>query len=239
MTPEFLRLERISAAYGDLQVLWNVDLRVAAGELVAVLGPNGGGKSTLLRVVAGLMRPIAGQVILLGRNVTYLNAPKRVRLGVAMVPEARGLFIGMTVKENLVMGAFTRADTTEVARDLERVLTLFPDLKERLKRIAGTLSGGEQQMCAIGRALMGRPQLLLIDELSFGLAPGLAERLLVAVKGINQDGATVILVEQDVVAALGYADRGYVVSGGHVVREGPSAELLADPAIKKSYLGMG
>jgi len=172
-----------------------------------------------------------------GLDVTSLKAAARVRRGISLVPEGKRLFSGMTVKENLMMGAFVRTDESEVARDLERVLTLFPSLRMKLEQGAGTLSGGEQQMCSVGRALMGRPRLLLVDELSFGLSPVLADRLFSTLSEINREGMTIVLVEQDVVAALGHADRGYVIAGGRIVREGTSDELAGDRMIKKNYLG--
>jgi branched-chain amino acid transport system ATP-binding protein len=235
--PELLRLVDIEAGYGGLQVLWNVDLVLQTGEYVAVLGANGAGKSTLLKVVAGLLRPTRGEVILDGTAITSLGAARRAGLGIALAPEGRGLFTGMTVKENLIMGAYARPRGPEVARDLEWVLGLFPDLGGKLRRIAGSLSGGEQQMCAIGRALMGRPRLLLIDELSFGLAPKLADHLLEALGMINRAGTAILLVEQDALAALRGATRAYVVADGRVVKSGQSADFLADPAIQRSYLG--
>ena len=238
MPGKLLELTGVSAGYGDIQVLWDVDLFIGTGEYVAILGSNGAGKSTLLKVIAGLIHPRSGEVAFEGRKITSLNAQARVPLGLSLAPEGRRLFAGMSVKENLLMGAFVRPRSAEVARDLQWVLGLFPDLRERLSQVAGTLSGGEQQMCSIGRALMARPRLLLIDELSFGLAPTLVERLLEAVKGINHDGTAVVLVEQDVLLALHCAARGYVMDGGRVVKEGTGAGLLEDPLIRRSYLGI-
>lgn len=237
MSSELLRIDGLAAGYGDLQILWNVDLRVDVGEYVAVLGSNGAGKSTLLKTIAGILRSMNGAIVFDGLDVTSLKAAARVRRGISLVPEGKRLFSGMTVKENLMMGAFVRTDESEVARDLERVLTLFPSLRMKLEQVAGTLSGGEQQMCSVGRALMGRPRLLLVDELSFGLSPVLAERLFSTLSEINREGMTIVLVEQDVVAALGHADRGYVIAGGRIVREGTSDELADDRMIKKNYLG--
>jgi branched-chain amino acid transport system ATP-binding protein len=234
---ELLRLASLDAGYGDLQVLWNVDLRVNAGECVAVLGSNGAGKSTLLKTIAGLVRPMSGAILFDGMDVTSLNAAARVRRGISLVPEGKRLFSGMTVKENLMMGAFVRSDGSEVAQDFERVLTLFPSLRDKLTQVAGTLSGGEQQMCSVARALMGRPRLLLVDELSFGLSPVLTERLFGALSEINREGTTIVLVEQDVVEALAHAHRGYVIAVGRMVREGTNDELAADRTIKKDYLG--
>ena len=237
MPRELLRVDGVAAGYGDLQILWNVDLRVDAGEYVAVLGSNGAGKSTLLKTVAGVLQPMHGAIWLDGVDITSLKAAARVRRGISLVPEGKRLFAGMTVQENLMMGAFVRNDASEVAHDLDRVLTLFPPLRTKLAQVAGTLSGGEQQMCSVGRALMGRPQLLLVDELSFGLSPVLADRLFSSLSEINREGMTIVLVEQDVVAALAHAHRGYVIAGGRIVREATSGELASDPMIKKSYLG--
>ncbi len=238
MRGRLLELSSIAAGYGDIQVLWDVSLWLEKGEYAAILGSNGAGKSTLLKVIAGLTHPSGGKVMWEGNTITSLNTYDRVALGVSLVPEGRRLFAGMSVKENLLMGAFVRPRSAEVARDLEWVLGLFPDLERRLSQIAGTLSGGEQQMCSIGRALMGRPRLLLIDELSFGLAPALAERLLEAVRGINHDGTTVVLVEQDVLSALRHAGRAFVMERGRVVKEAVAEDLLADPLIQRSYLGI-
>jgi branched-chain amino acid transport system ATP-binding protein len=238
MTADLLRVSRLAAGYGDLQVLWGIDLHVGAGEWVAVIGSNGVGKSTLLKAIAGILRPTSGSVECEGRDVTALSAAARVRCGLSLVPEGKRLFTGMTVEENLLMGAFARGDRTEAKRDLEKVLTLFPALKDRTAQIAGTLSGGEQQMCSLGRGLMARPKVLLVDELSFGLAPAVTASLLDAMAGIVRDGVSVVLVEQDVLAALRRAHRGYVIRTGQVVREGSGVELIADPTIRKAYLGL-
>jgi branched-chain amino acid transport system ATP-binding protein len=237
VSAELLRVDHLAAGYGDLQVLWNVDLRVHAGEYVAVLGSNGAGKSTLLKAIAGLLRSMGGAIMFDGIDITSLTAAARVRRGISLVPEGKRLFTGMTVLENLTMGAFVRSDSSAVARDLERVLALFPPLRVKLEQVAGTLSGGEQQMCSVGRALMARPRVLLVDELSFGLSPVLAERLFSSLAEINRDGMTIVLVEQDVVAALAHAHRGYVIAGGKIVREGTNRDLASDPVIKKNYLG--
>lgn len=232
-----LRIADLEAGYGDLQVLWSVNLRVDVGECVAVVGANGVGKSTLLKVIAGVLPVMRGAIVFDGTDITAMNAAARVRRGISLVPEGKRLFAGMTVKENLMMGAFARRDSSEVTGDFERVLDLFPTLRGRLDQVAGTMSGGEQQMCSVGRALMGRPRLLLVDELSFGLSPIVADRLFQAVAAINREGVTIVLVEQDVLAALGQADRGYVIAGGRVVREGASGDLVADRTIKRNYLG--
>jgi branched-chain amino acid transport system ATP-binding protein len=237
MSTELLRIARLAGGYGDLQVLWDIDLCVQPGEYVAVLGSNGAGKSTLLKTIAGVLRSMTGSIVFDGTDVTALKAAARVRQGISLVPEGKRLFSGLTVKENLMMGAFSRTNPTEIQRGFESVLELFPPLRVKLGQIAGTLSGGEQQMCSVGRALMGKPRLLLVDELSFGLSPMLADRLFSTLSKINEEGTTIVLVEQDVVAALRYAHRAYVIAGGRIVREGPSEELARDPMIKKSYLG--
>lgn len=237
MAGTLLRIADLEAGYGDLQVLWSVNLRIDVGECVAVVGANGVGKSTLLKVIAGVLPVMRGAVVFDDTDITTMKAAARVRRGISLVPEGKRLFAGMTVGENLMMGAFARADAPEVAADFDRVLELFPTLRERLDQVAGTMSGGEQQMCSVGRALMSRPRLLLVDELSFGLSPIMADRLFQALAAINREGMTIVLVEQDVLAALGQADRGYVIAGGRVVREGTSGELAVDRTIKKSYLG--
>jgi branched-chain amino acid transport system ATP-binding protein len=237
MSTELLRIAHLAGGYGDLQVLWDIDLCVQPGEYVAVLGSNGAGKSTLLKTIAGVLRSMTGSIVFDGTDVTALKAAARVKQGISLVPEGKRLFSGLTVKENLMMGAFARTNPTEIRRDFESILELFPRLKVKLTQIAGTLSGGEQQMCSVGRALMGKPRLLLVDELSFGLSPMLADRLFSTLSKINEDGTTIVLVEQDVVAALRDAHRAYVIAGGRIVREGTSEEIARDPMIKKSYLG--
>ena len=238
MTTELLRVSEVSVGYGDAPVLTDVDLHVQRGEWVAVIGSNGAGKSTLLKTIAGLLRAKSGSVTWEGRDITPLSAAARVRYGISLVPEGKHLFAGMSVVENLFMGAFARSDRGEAKQDLEQVLTLFPALRDKLSRIAGTLSGGEQQMCSLGRGLMARPKLLLVDELSFGLSPGLTAELLEAMVGIVKGGVSVLLVEQDVLAALKHAHRGYVIGSGQVLRRGTGSELIADPGIRKAYLGM-
>jgi branched-chain amino acid transport system ATP-binding protein len=238
MTTPLLRASRLSVGYGDLQVLWGIDLYVGPGEWVAVIGSNGVGKSTLLKAIAGILRPTTGSVEWEGRDVTALSAAARVRCGISLVPEGKRLFTGMTVEENLLMGAFARRDRAEAKRDLKKVLALFPALKDRTAQIAGTLSGGEQQMCSLGRGLMARPKLLLVDELSFGLSPAVTSDLLDAMAAIVNDGVSVVLVEQDALAALKRAHRGYVIRTGQVVHEGSGAALIADPRIRKAYLGL-
>ncbi len=238
MAAPLLEVSGLSAGYGALQILWDVVLGVHDSEYVAVLGSNGVGKSTLLKTIAGILPAMSGTIRWQGRDITHLGPASRVRLGISLVPEGKRLFAGMTVRENLVMGAFARRDRSGVATDLDWVLSLFPPLSGKLERVAGTLSGGEQQMCAIGRGLLARPRLLLVDELSFGLSPIITDALLETVANINREGMSVILVEQDVLAALRYARRGYVISEGRIVKEGPAANLAADPLIKKNYLGV-
>ena len=231
--------ERLDVAYGDVQVLWGISLAVGRGEAVAFIGSNGAGKTTLLRALSGTVPVRAGRLTFRGQDVTALPPDRRVALGLAHVPEGRQVFSGMTVRENLLMGAYSRRDGREqVQADLERVFALFPALAERRDQLAGTLSGGEQQMVAIGRGLMGRPELLLIDELSLGLAPVVVERLAEAVHEVHRSGTTLLLVEQDVQTALEMAGRGYVIANGRVALEGSSADLLRSPEIREAYLGI-
>lgn len=232
-------MEGLDAGYGDVQILWGVSLAVASGEAVALIGSNGAGKTTLLRALSGTVPTRGGRVLFKGQDITGLSPDRRVALGLAHVPEGRQVFNGMTVRENLMMGAYTRRDgRAEVQADLERVLGLFPVLAERRDQLAGTLSGGEQQMVAIGRGLMGRPELLFIDELSLGLAPVVVERLVEAVREVHRAGTTILLVEQDVQTALEMAARGYVIANGRVAMQGASADLLRSPEIREAYLGI-
>jgi branched-chain amino acid transport system ATP-binding protein len=234
-----LELKSLDFAYGDVQVLWDINVAIEAGEIVALVGSNGAGKSTLLKNIAGLYRPIRGEIAFNGENITKLAADARVHSGIALVPEGRQLFFGMTVRENLMIGAYARRDGRKVVLDdLARIYELFPELSEREGQLAGTLSGGEQQMCAVGRGLMSAPRLLLIDELSLGLAPVIVDRLMATVKAIHQRGVTIFLVEQDIQAAFEMAGRGYVMETGHIVQQGTGQELLADEKIKEAYLGI-
>jgi branched-chain amino acid transport system ATP-binding protein len=235
-----LEIRDLEAGYGQIQVLWNVNISVGEGEIVAMVGSNGAGKTTLLKTIAGLIRPRGGEITLNGEPVTRLTPDVRVKLGISLVPEGRQLFSGMTVEQNLMMGAYSRDNPkNEIARDLDRVFDLFPALRERSTQLAGTLSGGEQQMCAIGRALMADPKVLLIDELSLGLAPVIVDKLVLTLREINtRQGLTVFLVEQDVEAALRLASRGYVLETGSITMHGDSKDLLDDERIKKSYLGI-
>ncbi len=235
--PPLLRVEGLTAGFGNTPVLFDVALEVRAGELVALIGANGAGKSTLLGAMTGLVRTTGGTVSFDGRPVTGLRPERIVATGLIHVPQGRRLFSTMTVERNLILGAYRRHDA-DIRRDLHKILEYFPALSDKLHREAGTLSGGEQQMVAIGRGLMARPKLLMIDEPSLGLAPKVVDRVMEVVKAINQDGTAVLLVEQDVVLALEIADRGYVLENGHMVMEGAAAGLREDPAIRKAYLGI-
>ena len=233
-----LELDNISLAYGRIEALHGISLTVGEGEIVALIGANGAGKSTTMRAVSGL-RPVShGAIRFDGQDITKMRADLRVVRGVSQSPEGRGIFPGMSVRENLEMGAYTRRNRAEIDEDLERVFTLFPRMKEREKQSGGTLSGGEQQMLAVGRALMSRPKLLLLDEPSMGLAPMLIQQIFDIVVEINQQGTTILLVEQNAQQALSRAHRAYVLETGRIVKEGTGAELLHDPAVKDAYLGV-
>lgn len=228
----------LNAGYGEVNVLWDVDLALRAGEITALIGSNGAGKTTLMRVLSGLLPSTAGQVCIGGRDLSGCTTAEFLASGVAHVPEGRRLFGAMTVEENLLMGAYARRDgARSIAQGLERVYAFFPRLHERRRQDAGTLSGGEQQMCAIGRGLMSAPRLLMIDELSLGLAPVMVEQLIESLRLLNREGLTLLVVEQDVVTALELSTQVYVMDQGRMVRAGRSADLLRDPAIKRAYLG--
>jgi len=232
-----LKVTGLDAGYGEAQVLWDVSLRVDAGEIVAVVGANGAGKSTLLGTISGLVAPWRGSVMFNGVDVAGRRPEQIVAAGISLVPQGRRLFGGLTVHENLLMGAFHRRDGG-VAEDVEKIYTYFPRLRERADQLSGTLSGGEQQMCAIGRGLMARPALLMVDELSLGLAPIVIELLLTVLSGLRKDGLTILLVEQDVQTALETANRGYVIENGRVSLAGSARDVLADPHVKTAYLGI-
>jgi branched-chain amino acid transport system ATP-binding protein len=232
-----LELSGVESGYGEAQVLWDIALHVEAGEIVALVGANGAGKSTLLGTIAGLVTPWSGSIVFKGVDVAGRKPEQIVAAGISLVPQGRRLFGGLTVHENLLMGAFHRRDR-DVAADVEKVLAYFPRLRERADQLAGTLSGGEQQMCAIGRGLLARPTLLMVDELSLGLAPIVVEQLLAVVTGLRRDGMTILLVEQDVQVALETADRGYVIENGRVGLAGTARDVLADPHVKTAYLGL-
>jgi len=233
-----LDINRIDVFYGNVQALWDVSLRVDAGEIVTIIGANGAGKTTTLRAIAGLLKPRRGNVMLDGVDVTGLAPNELVRRGVVLVPEARQLWPGMTVVENLEMGAYARPARTQRAETLRRVYDMFPILAKRAKQKAGTLSGGEQQMCAIGRGLMARPRLLLLDEPSLGLAPLLVREVFASLQSIREQGVTVVLVEQNVPHALALADRAVILETGRVTLAGPASELVRDPRVRDAYLGL-
>ena len=233
-----LELRDVHAYYGNIHALDGISLTVVEGEIVTLIGANGAGKSTTLRTITGLMKPRQGQVILEGEDLQPYPAHKIVTLGVSMVPEGRGVFANLSVGENLDMGAFQRSDSAEISVDREKVFTLFPRLKERENQVAGTLSGGEQQMLATGRALMARPRLLLMDEPSMGLAPVLVESVFDALVEINEDGTTILLVEQNAHMALQIASRGYVLQSGEIVLAESCDALRENPMVQKAYLGM-
>jgi branched-chain amino acid transport system ATP-binding protein len=233
-----LDVQDVQAAYGAAPALWGVSLRVDAGELVCVVGPNGAGKSTLINVIAGLHRARAGRIMVDGQDVTQLAPHRFCGRGVAIVPEGRRLFTGMTVQENLELGSFLPGPKAARARTLEQVLALFPALRQKLGQPAGSLSGGQQQMVAIGRALMSQPKLLLLDEPSLGLAPAVVLDMFEAIRSINAGGTSVLLVEQNVAMAMELARRAYVMEEGRIVAEGIASELMHRPEIRKAYLGL-
>ena len=231
-----LTIQSIDVFYGCIQALCGVSLEVKEGEVVAIIGSNGAGKSTLLRTISGLLRPREGAIAFKGEDITRVTSHEIVRLGISHSPEGRRIFTNMTVQENLQLGASTRKDA-DISADLEEVLTRFPRLKERYKQSAGTLSGGEQQMLAIGRALMARPQLLLLDEPSLGLAPNLVTEIFRIVTDLNAEGRTILIVEQNAHRALEVAHRGYVLETGNVVLSDSGKNLLTNPKVKEAYLG--
>ena len=233
-----LELRNVDVLYGRVQALTNVSLTVGDGEIVALIGSNGAGKTTTLRAISGLVRAAKGEILLRGEPIHELGSEKIARLGIGHAPEGRRLFSRMTVRENLDMGAYGRRDRSGVRADFERVYELFPRVRERASQLAGSLSGGEQQMVAIGRAMMARPSVLLLDEPSLGLAPIIVENLFAVIREINQGGTTVLLIEQNALLALNTARRGYVLEVGQVALEGPSEELLHSPDVQRAYLGM-
>ena len=233
-----LELHGVDAFYGRVQALHGVTLQVDKGEIVALIGSNGAGKTTTLRTISGLMHPAKGQVIFDGQDITFIDAAKIVQLGICQSPEGRRLFARMSVLDNLLMGAYSRSDRANIARDLKHVYELFPRVEERRSQIAGTLSGGEQQMLAMGRALMARPKVVMLDEPSLGLAPILVETIFAVIKEINDGGTPVLLVEQNASKALSVAHRAYVLETGVVAKEGTGRELLDSEDVQKAYLGM-
>jgi branched-chain amino acid transport system ATP-binding protein len=237
MADALLEVSGLAAGYGDVKVLWGVDLEVPRGEIVGLVGSNGAGKTTLMRTISGLVAARSGAIRFDGRDIANASPERVLGVGVAQVPEGRRLFAAMSVRDNLLMGAYLRHDKAAIAEDLERMFAMFPILKKRERQDAGTLSGGEQQMCAIARGLMSRPRLLLIDELSLGLAPAVVDQLCDALRTLNREGLAMLVVEQDVATALELAHRAFVMDTGRVTRSGTSAELRDDPAIREAYLG--
>lgn len=234
-----LQVKDLDGGYGVVQVLWKITLEVNRGEITALIGSNGMGKTTLMRTIAGNIGPMGGQVFYKGQEITHEPQTRRVRKGISMIPEGRQLYFGMTVEDNLRMGAYTRKGKDEIRKDLEWVYSIFPTLNERRNQLAGTLSGGESQMCAIGRGLMSNPELLLVDELSLGLAPVVVDLLVRILTNIHREkGLTILLVDQDVQTALDISKRAYVIENGRVVMEKDSTLLKNDPDIKKAYLGL-
>ena len=232
-----LQLNQLRVSYGHIEAVKGVDLVLNAGELVCLIGANGAGKTTTLGAIAGTLPVAGGEVRYLGENINALPTHLRLRRGLALVPEGRGVFTRLTVEENLHMGAYIRRDAAEIEADMVRVFTLLPRIKERLYQVAGTLSGGEQQMLAIGRALLSRPKLLLLDEPSMGLAPMVVEKIFEVVREVMREGVTVLLVEQNAHLALEFAQRGYVMEGGLLTLTGTGDELLRDPRVRAAYLG--
>ncbi|SEB45737.1 ABC transporter ATP-binding protein [Arthrobacter woluwensis] len=233
-----LELKNVSVHYGRIQAIHNMSFTVEEGEIVSLIGANGAGKTTTMRTVSGLLNPSSGSITFMGQDITSMKAHLRVVKGISQAPEGRGIFPGMTVMENLGMGSYGRKDSSGIAKDLERVFDLFPRLKERSKQFGGTMSGGEQQMLAIGRALMSNPKLLLLDEPSMGLAPHFIRQIFKIVTEINEQGTTVLLVEQNANQALARSHRAFVLETGTITHEGTGKELLANPAIKEAYLGV-
>ncbi|GER79928.1 MAG: ABC transporter ATP-binding protein [Anaerolineaceae bacterium] len=233
-----LEVDDIHTYYGNIHALKGVSLTVEQGEIVTLIGSNGAGKTTTLRSICGIQKPRSGSIRLNGRNLNTYKAYELVSNGIAMVPEGRGIFARLTVEENLDLGAYTRKDRADIQQDLERVYAIFPRLKARQRQIAGTLSGGEQQMLATGRALMARPRILLLDEPSMGLSPILVELIFEIIQTINKEGTTILLVEQNALMALSIANRGYVIQTGKIVLSDTAANLKNDPTVRKAYLGM-
>ncbi|OZI47998.1 ABC transporter ATP-binding protein [Bordetella genomosp. 5] len=232
-----LALRQLEVAYGGIRAVRGIDLHVNEGELVCLIGANGAGKSTTLRAITGLVPTAGGVVEYNGQSIAGKRSYELVRQGLVMVPEGRGIFGQLTIEENLAMGAYTRRDAAQIRQDTERVFTLFPRLAERRKQAAGTLSGGEQQMVAMGRAMIARPKLLLLDEPSMGLAPLMVEKVFEVVRTIANEGVTILLIEQNARLALENSHRGYVMESGEIILAGPAREMLDDPKVRAAYLG--
>lgn len=233
-----LEIKGLTSGYGDIQVLWGIDLDVKAGEAVCIIGSNGAGKSTLLRTISGMVQMTGGSITLDGMSLNNATPKEVLSAGIVHVPEGRCLFSAMSVRDNLLMGAYLRKDKAAIRDDLESVYQMFPILAERRRQDAGTLSGGEQQMCAIARGVMGRPRYLVIDELSLGLAPRAVELLIEALQKINQSGVAILMVEQDVMNALDFADRAFVVDRGKIIVSGSADEVAANPLVQEAYMGI-
>ena len=232
-----LEVEDLNVSYGAIKALKGISFNVDEGEIITLIGSNGAGKTTTLHSISNLIKKQSGTIFFEGNDITTLTADKIVRQHLIQVPEGRRIFANLSVKENLELGAFLRNDKAEIKRDLEKVFVLFPRLKERLKQNAGTLSGGEQQMLAMGRALMSKPKLLLLDEPSMGLAPILVDEIFEIIKRINADGTTILLVEQNAFKALSIADRAYILETGNIIKEGKACDLINDDSVKNAYLG--
>ena len=232
-----LEIRGLRAGYGSVEILRGIDLDVGAGEIVAVLGGNGVGKSTLNNNISGLYRPFGGSIRFKGEDLTGMSSVDVVRRGLIHVPEGRRIFPNMSVRENLELGSFVRG-TANRTRNMERVVSIFPRLKERFSQFAGTLSGGEQQMLAIGRGLMSEPELLIMDEPSLGLSPLLVEEMFALIQKLNSEGQSILLMEQNAVQSLAIAQRAYIIENGHVAMKGKAADMLKDPALRKNYLGL-
>lgn len=232
-----LQIKELCVKYDNIQVLHGISLELREGELVALIGANGAGKTTTLSTISGVKRAFSGQIVYDGNDITKAGTDEIVKMGIVQVPEGRQIFSKMTIEENLILGAYTEKDSQRQKQNMKRVMELFPILRERRRQTAGTLSGGEQQMLAIARALMGNPRMLLLDEPSMGLSPLMTEQVFDAVKSLNDQGTTILLVEQNAYDAMEISHRTYIMENGVITREGKSSELMRDPAIKQAYLG--
>ena len=232
-----LQIKELCVKYDNIQVLHGISLELREGELVALIGANGAGKTTTLSTISGVKRAFSGQIVYDGKDITKAGTDEIVKMGIVQVPEGRQIFSKMTIEENLILGAYTEKDSQRQKQNMKRVMELFPILRERRRQTAGTLSGGEQQMLAIARALMGNPRMLLLDEPSMGLSPLMTEQVFDAVKSLNDQGTTILLVEQNAYDAMEISYRTYIMENGVITREGKSSELMRDPAIKQAYLG--
>ncbi len=232
-----LQIKKLCVKYDNIQVLHGISLELREGELVALIGANGAGKTTTLTTISGVKRAFSGQIVYDGKDITKAGTDEIVKMGIVQVPEGRQIFSKMTIEENLILGAYTEKDSQRQKQNMQRVMELFPILRERRRQTAGTLSGGEQQMLAIARALMGNPRMLLLDEPSMGLSPLMTEQVFDAVKSLNDQGTTILLVEQNAYDAMEISHRTYIMENGVITREGKSSELMRDPAIKQAYLG--